>query len=141
MTETITTEEFLAAVSFNAEGLVPAIAQDALRTDPASAVQRPWMSLRQHSAETRDQAAALLAVLGPALPDRAGRAVVRAGYLHDAGKAHKIWQDALCAVADADDRERVEAGRPWAKSGRDGQLRFAGNVAFRHALASLLLID
>ncbi len=29
MTETITAEDFLAAVSFNAEGLVPAIAQDA----------------------------------------------------------------------------------------------------------------
>jgi phosphoribosyl-AMP cyclohydrolase len=29
MSESITTEEFLAAVSFNADGLVPAIAQDA----------------------------------------------------------------------------------------------------------------
>lgn len=116
-------------------------AEDAFRADSASVAQRQWVSLRQHSEETRDHAAALLAVILPGLPDRASRAVVSAAYLHDAGKAHKIWQDALCALAVADDRERVGFGRPWAKSGRDGRLRFAGNVAFRHELASLLLID
>jgi CRISPR-associated endonuclease/helicase Cas3 len=35
----------------------------------------------------------------------------------------------------------VAAGRPWAKSGTAGPLEFAGGVAFRHELASLLLID
>ncbi|HWF81606.1 MAG TPA: CRISPR-associated endonuclease Cas3'' [Streptosporangiaceae bacterium] len=100
-----------------------------------------WVSLRQHSEETRDQAAALLAEAAPELPDAAGRAVVCAAYLHDLGKAHPIWQDALCAVAADDDRERIEAGRPWAKSGLEAPLVFAGDVSFRHELASLLLID
>ena len=35
----------------------------------------------------------------------------------------------------------IAAGRPWAKSGTAGHLEFAGGVAFRHELASLLLID
>jgi len=116
-------------------------AEDAFRADSASVAQRQWVSLRQHSEETRDHAAALLSVIVPGLPDRASRAIVSAAYLHDAGKAHKIWQDALCALAVADDRERIEADRPWAKSDRDGRLRFAKAVAFRHELASLLLID
>ena len=120
---------------------VAAGAEDLFRADSASVAQRNWVSLQQHSDETRDQAAALLTVLRPSLPDRAAPAVVCAAYLHDAGKAHKIWQDALCALADADERERVGNGRPWAKSGRDGRLRFAGDVAFRHELASLLLVD
>ncbi len=100
-----------------------------------------WVSLRQHSEQTRDQAAGLLAAIEPALPDAARAAVVCAAYLHDAGKAHPIWQDALCALAGETDSERVSAGRPWAKSGVNAPLVFAGDVAFRHELASLLLID
>jgi CRISPR-associated endonuclease/helicase Cas3 len=97
--------------------------------------------LRQHCEETRDQAAALLKAAGPDLPDPAWLAVTTAAYLHDAGKAHPTWQDALCALAPEGEREAIEAGRPWAKSGRDGRLYFAADVAFRHELASLLLID
>jgi CRISPR-associated endonuclease/helicase Cas3 len=102
---------------------------------------RRWQSLDEHSEQVRDQAAALLAVLAPDIsPAAAGSAIV-AGYLHDLGKAHEIWQDAICALADDDEQARIAAGRPWAKSGRDGPLLFAGDVAFRHELASLLLID
>ncbi len=105
--------------------------------------QRPrgqWVSLRQHSEETRHQAAALVAAILPGLGDAATRAVVSAAYLHDIGKSHKVWQDALCALACEDDRVEVDAGRPWAKSGQEGRLRFAGNVAFRHELGSWLLV-
>jgi CRISPR-associated endonuclease/helicase Cas3 len=105
---------------------------------------RRWQSLDAHSAQVRDQAAALLAVLDPTIPPEAARSAVIAGYLHDLGKAHEIWQDAICALADeADEQERarIEAGRPWAKSGGTGALLFADGVAFRHELASLLLID
>jgi CRISPR-associated endonuclease/helicase Cas3 len=116
-------------------------AEDMFPADPASVAQADWVSLRQHSEETRDQAAALVAALRPGLPDAAARAVVSAAFLHDVGKSHKIWQDALCGLATADDREEIEAGRPWAKSAQDGRLRFAGNVTFRHELASLLLVD
>lgn len=108
---------------------------------PARSDGGRWVSLRQHSEETRDQAAALVAEIRPALPEAARRAVECAAYLHDLGKAHPTWQDALCAVVADDDRERIEAGRPWAKSGLEARLVFAGNVSFRHELASLLLID
>jgi CRISPR-associated endonuclease/helicase Cas3 len=65
------------------------------------------------------------------------------GYLHDVGKGHQTWQDALCALAPEQDQETVRAGRPWAKSGggAEGRLEFAEGVSFRHELASLLLID
>jgi CRISPR-associated endonuclease/helicase Cas3 len=100
-----------------------------------------WQSLDEHSERVRDQAAALLAVLAPDLPPGIAQAAVIAGYLHDAGKAHPIWQDALCAMADESEAEAIAAGRPWAKSGRTGRLEFAGGVSFRHELASVLLID
>jgi CRISPR-associated endonuclease/helicase Cas3 len=109
--------------------------------EAAAAAEFGWISLSRHSEETRDHAAALLATMRPGLTGTVMRAVVAAAYLHDAGKAHPIWQDALCALARPDERDRVNAGRPWAKSGGDGELRFAGDVAFRHELASLLLID
>jgi CRISPR-associated endonuclease/helicase Cas3 len=102
---------------------------------------RGWLSLTQHSTDVRDQARALLAATGPALPPAAGPAVVTAGYVHDAGKWHPVWQDALCALAAADERDRVAAGRPWAKSGIEGALEFADGVRFRHELASLTLLD
>ena len=35
----------------------------------------------------------------------------------------------------------VAAGRPWAKSGVNKRLLFAGGVVFRHELASLLILD
>jgi len=120
--------------------------EDAYAADSASVEQRQWMSLDQHSREVRDQAQALLDVLSPSLsPDLPAGVVestVIAAYLHDAGKAHRIWQDALCALAAPDEADDIAAGRPWAKSGgKGGRLEFDGGVGFRHELASLLLID
>ncbi|HVT70494.1 MAG TPA: CRISPR-associated endonuclease Cas3'' [Trebonia sp.] len=110
--------------------------------DEPGAAERKWQSLDEHSAQVRDQAAALLRVLVPAVSAQARQSVVTAGYLHDCGKAHPVWQDALCALATAADAPMVADGRPWAKSGGPGQpLEFAGGVPFRHELASLLLID
>ena len=121
---------------------VVAGAEDAYAADTASLAARKWQSLDEHSQQVRDQAAALLSVLAPAVPPDAGQSAVIAGYLHDAGKAHEIWQDALCALAAEEEQDEITAGRPWAKSGGNGgALRFAGGVAFRHELASLLLID
>jgi CRISPR-associated endonuclease/helicase Cas3 len=116
--------------------------EDAYRDDCGSVEQRHWLSLDQHSQEVRDQAAALVKALKPDLPDGAARSAVVAGYLHDAGKAHEIWQDALCDLAAPEEKDEIAEGRPWAKSGgKGGRLEFAGGVAFRHELASLLLID
>jgi CRISPR-associated endonuclease/helicase Cas3 len=112
--------------------------------EPAEAVvPKRWKTLDVHSEEVRDQAAALLAVLYPVVPPVAAASAVVAGYLHDAGKAHETWQNALCALAPDDDQDFVQAGRPWAKSGHGaaGPLEFASDVDFRHELASLLLID
>ena len=128
----------------------PGLAADAALTaealvdagdDPDEAEPRRWQSLDQHSEQVRDQAAALLAVLAPSIPPEAARSAIIAGYLHDLGKAHEIWQNAICALADDEEKASVEAGRPWAKSGGNGALLFADGVAFRHELASLLLID
>jgi len=109
--------------------------------DPEEAEPRRWQSLDEHSEQVRDQVAALLAVLAPTIPPEAARSAIVAGYLHDLGKAHEIWQDAICALADDAEKAAIEAGRPWAKSGGSGALLFADGVAFRHELASLLLID
>ncbi|HEU5392335.1 MAG TPA: CRISPR-associated helicase Cas3' [Streptosporangiaceae bacterium] len=116
-------------------------AEDPYRADSLSVAQGEWVSLGRHSEDTRDQAAALLKVIGPALPDGAARTVATAAYLHDVGKAHPIWQDALCSLAPEEHQDEITAGRPWAKSGTDLPLRFAGGVAFRHELASLLILD
>jgi len=115
---------------------------DELAELAAPAVEsQAWQSLDEHSEQVRDQAAALLDVLAPSIPPGAAQAAIVAGYLHDAGKAHPIWQDALCALAEESDAHAIAAGRPWAKSGTTGALEFAGGVAFRHELASLLLTD
>jgi CRISPR-associated endonuclease/helicase Cas3 len=100
-----------------------------------------WVRLAQHSEDTRNHAAALLSVIAPGLPGGTARSVVTAAYLHDVGKAHRIWQDALCSLAPEERQDEIAGGRPWAKSGVDAPLLFEGGVAFRHELASLLILD
>jgi CRISPR-associated endonuclease/helicase Cas3 len=116
-------------------------AEDSYGSDPASVEQPEWLSLDQHSEDVRNHAQALIDVLKPALPPDAARSAVIAGYLHDIGKAHETWQDAICRLAPEDQADMIDKGRPWAKSAVSGGLEFAGKVAFRHELASLLLID
>ncbi len=116
-------------------------AEDTFGADSASLAQREWVALQQHSEETRSQAEALITAMRPGLPEKAGESAVTAAYLHDVGKAHRIWQDALCKLAPAARHADIAAGRPWAKSGDSGRLRFEGNIAFRHELASVLLVE
>ncbi len=120
---------------------VAAGAEDAFSADSASVAQRQWVKLERHSEETRAQAESLAGVLRPDLPEKALASAIVAAYLHDAGKAHPVWQDALCRLAPDDEQDMVTAGRPWAKSRVDGRLGFAGNARFRHELASLLLVE
>lgn len=117
-------------------------AEDPYRADSSNVEQRSWMLLDEHSEQVRAQAAALLPEVGRELHDDAKSAVVAAAYLHDVGKAHETWQTALCNLAPSEDEraEKLSAG-PWAKSEASGRLVFAGGVAFRHELASLLLLD
>lgn len=113
----------------------------AYRQDAASVWQEERLSLTRHSEETRDHARGLLDVQRPSITEAMAAAIVTAAYVHDVGKSHPIWQDALCALASPEDKEEVAGGRPWAKSSDRGRLEFAGGVQFRHELASLLLID
>jgi CRISPR-associated endonuclease/helicase Cas3 len=115
--------------------------EDRYAADPASVQQRDWISLDRHSQQTRDQAQDLLDALRPDLPDGAAASAVTAAYLHDVGKVHETWQDALCNLAEPDEADWIKARGPWAKSKRGGRLFFKDGVAFRHELASLLIID
>ena len=125
-----------------AQDLDPATGtEDGYGEDAASVAQQRWVSLEQHSIETRAQAKALVDVLEPSIGNATADAAVAAAYAHDVGKCHKIWQDALCALAPSGRRAEIDAGGPWAKSGQAGRLRFAGDVHFRHELASLLMLD
>jgi len=146
--ELLTPEEFAerATAQAAAEAELAEIvagAEDAFAADPASVAPRKWQSLDEHSSQVRDQAAALLTAMAPpGISIEAARSAIVAGYLHDVGKAHEIWQDAICALAEDEEQAEIAVGRPWAKSGgKSGALLFAGGVAFRHELASLLLID
>ncbi|HLJ99412.1 MAG TPA: CRISPR-associated endonuclease Cas3'', partial [Streptosporangiaceae bacterium] len=123
------------------KGDPPSGTEDGYGTDSSNVQQKKWLSLDQHSEDVRDQAKRLLEVMRPDLPDAAAASAVTAGYLHDAGKAHEIWQDAVCGLPSKTPQADIDAGRPWAKSDSEQQLRFRGNVAFRHELASLLMLD
>jgi CRISPR-associated endonuclease/helicase Cas3 len=116
-------------------------AEDVYRADSASVEQPAWVSLERHSQEARDQASKLLSALEPELPPGAGASAVTAAYVHDVGKAHEVWQNALCELALPERKDEIDTQRPWAKSGGKGRLRFAGGAAFRHELASLLMLD
>ncbi|MGP8000178.1 MAG: CRISPR-associated helicase Cas3' [Streptosporangiaceae bacterium] len=115
--------------------------EDSYRDDTASVAQQAWLTLDQHSEDVRAQANGLLDAIGPAVPASVRHAVVTAAYAHDAGKAHPTWQDALCELAPDGRGAEIQSGRPWAKSCSSARLRFAGDVGFRHELASLLLLD
>jgi CRISPR-associated endonuclease/helicase Cas3 len=116
--------------------------EDAYRDDSGSVLQQRWQTLEEHSEKTRHQAEKLLEKLEPTLPDGAAASAITAAYLHDVGKAHRIWQDALCDLATSERKAEIQAGRPWAKSGeQSGRLLFEGGVSFRHELASLLILD
>ncbi len=127
--------------SLDARADPPEGTEDSYGADSSNVQQQDWLSLDQHSEDVRHQASVLLGTLKPALPPGAALSAVTAAYLHDAGKAHEIWQDALCRLAPEDRKDEIAVGRPWAKSGGNGQLVFDGGVAFRHELASLLMLD
>jgi CRISPR-associated endonuclease/helicase Cas3 len=117
-------------------------AEDSYAADPGSEQPHDWETLTEHSEKTRAQAEKLLTVLHPTgLPDAAGASAVAAAYLHDVGKAHKIWQNAICALEPEGGRANRIAAGPWAKSNNSLPLRFEGDVPFRHELASLLILD
>jgi CRISPR-associated endonuclease/helicase Cas3 len=129
------------SLSLDTKADPPSGTEDSYGADSSNVQQWTWMKLDVHSEQVRDQAAKLLDVIKPDLSAAVAQSAVTAAYLHDVGKAHEIWQDALCGTAHEEEREERSANRPWAKSASDKRLRFVGGVAFRHELASLLMLD
>jgi len=116
------------------------LSEDDVTADPRSFVGQ-WVALDQHLGDTAEEAKRLVADL--TLSEVEATDVVLAARVHDIGKAHPTWQDALVRTADAGEADAVKAGRPWAKSaGQRGRLSFGDGIrSFRHELASLLLLD
>lgn len=100
-----------------------------------------WVPLDEHLRDTERHARGLTAFLKPQLEPELVEAVAVASRLHDIGKSHPTWQDALCRLARPDEQEHVQDNRPWAKSPKTGsRLHFEGRTGFRHEFASLLLL-
>ena len=116
--------------------------EDGFGQESSSTGQPGWLGLDQHSHDVREHAAGPLDATRPR-PARRGAQTPSSSpdSCTTLGKAHPTWQDALCALADDNDRDRIEAGRPWAKSGSDRNLNFPRSQTFRHELASLLMLD
>jgi len=63
-----------------------------------------------------------------------------AGRWHDTGKVHAVFADALLSTADSDEeRERLRASGPWAKSAKGHGGRYSRRW-FRHELVSALAL-
>jgi len=116
------------------------LAEDESGVDPRS-FAGDWISLDQHLEEAAEEAAQLVSTLD--LPKSVADDVVLAARIHDIGKAHPTWQDALCGTAAADEHDAIAAGRPWAKSkDTSRRLRYAKGIrTFSHELAGLVLLD
>lgn len=115
--------------------------EDAINADARSFGAIHWVGLEKHLDETAEAAADLTGSLG--LPPDHSADIVLAARVHDIGKAHPTWQDALCATALDAERSDVDAGRPWAKSAHHStRLKYPAHIqTFRHELAGLLLLD
>ncbi|HJL18314.1 MAG TPA: CRISPR-associated helicase Cas3' [Sandaracinaceae bacterium LLY-WYZ-13_1] len=90
--------------------------------------RRPYLSLAQHSVETRVEAEQLLESLGDLVDPETRAIVVRAAHWHDVGKAHDVFQRAIVG-------ERPIEG-PLAKAPSFAPYERKG---FRHELASALV--
>lgn len=127
-----------------------AIEQQETDHDAASLNQPAWESLEDHLAETRTQAESLVTHLGTTPDSAIASAVVTSAALHDLGKAHPDWQQALVSVDKANPPPKVGV---WAKSPKPaaGMPRTRLKVlrggdpkdprrSFRHELVSLLML-
>lgn len=116
----------------------PALAYD---DEPGTVRPKAWVTLHQHLEDVEAEVGRLLdQLVGDALPDHLRQSLLAAGRLHDIGKAHTVWQDALLGQAPEEERDQRSAGRPWAKSDTDGRLVYS-RPGFRHELASAVLLE
>lgn len=109
-----------------------------------------WLALDRHLDDASAQARGLIHLLDPLHLDPAiRRAVVAAAALHDIGKAHPDWQEALL-TANAGNRPEEGIVGPWAKSPRGARLRIkrggqsatgTPRIGFRHELISVFMLS
>jgi CRISPR-associated endonuclease/helicase Cas3 len=118
----------------------PILLGDEQLDDEEGYAEDPWsggnvlVELAQHLDDTRRRAEALCDAL-PGLAYTTRDAVVAAARLHDIGKAHPVFQDAIHKAAEgAVPRERL-----LAKSGTTRALRYEERY-FRHELASAIAL-
>ena len=84
--------------------------------DPASTAST-WYPLTQHLIDVERACEELLDGFGPSdLSPEIRRASIIAGRLHDIGKASRVWQNAVLATADDEQRASLEDGGPYAKT-------------------------
>jgi CRISPR-associated endonuclease/helicase Cas3 len=109
----------------------PAVDEDRTYDGDPESEWRRWYTLREHSDDVAQTAAAIATALD--LPPRFRDELVTAARWHDAGKAHTVWQEAARALGVGPPDE------PVAKSqAQKGHIRYARR-GFRHELASALL--
>jgi CRISPR-associated endonuclease/helicase Cas3 len=115
-------------------------AEDAADADAQTFIGT-WVGLDQHLTEAEEEARLLITDLD--LPAEQAADVLLAARVHDVGKAHPTWQNALCNTADESEQEEVASGRPWAKSSkRRSRLSYGNGIkSFRHELAGVALLD
>ena len=114
--------------------------------DPGS-VASAWYPLAQHLIDVERACEELLDGFGPGgLTLEMRRACVTAGRLHDIGKASPVWQNAVLATVDDDQRASLEDGGPYAKTDNNKRPRYTDPTTqqprryFRHELASALAL-
>jgi len=111
-------------------------AEEPVADDPLTRLPGRWVPLVEHLADVEREVRHLGPRLGldPRMVDAAGLAA----RLHDVGKAHEVFQDALRRSV-GPDAQPVDGGAPWAKSPGTGMLRHARS-GFRHELVSALAL-
>jgi CRISPR-associated endonuclease/helicase Cas3 len=125
------------AVAAAPAGLVDA--DEALGDDHLSVTPGSWFGLKEHLADVEHKVRRLWQGFGPTTLSTGQReAAAVAGRLHDVGKALPAFQTSLLRLA-GNERERLQVGGPWAKSGERGRLRHAPPY-LRHELASALAL-
>jgi CRISPR-associated endonuclease/helicase Cas3 len=107
------------------------IDEDAVGSDPNSITRQRALKIDEHTANVTRRLAEIAAGLSQLVPEYTSW-LATAALWHDVGKAHCVFQTALRRL-----NEALDAQNHWAKSGKEGRLRYDRRY-FRHELASAL---